>query len=155
MRVPPLAPPIRTTDRSRKSPTTSQTLAQFKVNAATAPIPGYGTFANLSASADSTGVQSVTTTQSTGVQSVTTAQSTGVQSILTTQGTDTSPTGIQTAPIAQGTGAASTGVQSAVIIGGTIGGVVVLMTVIGSILWYQRRKRNRHPTIGRSTCTLP
>ena len=96
------------------SPTASQTLEQFKANAATAPIPGYGTFANLSPSSDSTGDQSV----------------------------PTASTGVQGAPLA-------------VIIGGTMGGVVVLMIVIGSMLWYQTRKRNRHPTNGRSTCTLP
>jgi len=33
----------------------SKTLAQFKANAATAPAPGYGTFANFSASSNSTG----------------------------------------------------------------------------------------------------
>ena len=50
---------------------------------------------------------------------------------------------------AQETSTALTGIQSAssvVLIGGTIGGVVVLATVIGSILRYQKRKRNRHPT---------
>ena len=59
---------------------------------------------------------------------------------------------------AQETSTALTGIQSVlstVTIGGATGGVIVLATVTGSILWYQKRKRNRHPTKGRPTYKLP
>ena len=59
---------------------------------------------------------------------------------------------------AQETSTALTGAQSAprgTIIGGVVGGVLVLAIVIGSGLWYQRRKRNRHSTKGRPTQKLP
>ena len=58
---------------------------------------------------------------------------------------------------AQETSTALTGIQSApsvVIIGSAIGDVAVLATVIGSIFWYQQRKRNRCPTKDRPTYKL-
>ena len=61
---------------------------------------------------------------------------------VASQETSTAPTEIQGAP-------------SVALIGGAIGGMVVLVTVIGPILWYQKTKRNRHPTKGRPTYKLP
>ena len=54
---------------------------------------------------------------------------------VSVQETSTALTRIQSAP-------------SAVIIGGSTGDVVVFATVIGTILWYQKKKHNRHPTKG-------
>ena len=59
----------------------------------------------------------------------------------------------QSQTTAQETSTALPGAQRVgVIIGGVIGGVLVL-TIVGSTLWYQRRKRNHHPTKGRPNTT--